>query len=178
MWWLKLQWQLWSNLEDKSHMPRTADQKDKSGLGCCRDSIQCYTAYCGLLLCERMCITVLFKSMLFQVFSLATKCNSNRSDRTFGTLHTPNKCVDAQQQIFIAMINIDWACSAHSSVMSKSIWEAISFSLQVGGPHNDYIRVTWEAFETLMPRTTSWERLSGLGPRPQYFLNLPEHSNV
>lgn len=48
-----------------------------------------------------------------------------------------------------------WACSAHSSIMSKSILEAINFSLQVSGLHSDYIRVTWEAFENLMPRTTS-----------------------
>lgn len=42
---------------------------------------------------ERVSLSYLnqVSGLLFQVSSLATKCNPNRSNRTFGTLHAPNK---------------------------------------------------------------------------------------
>lgn len=79
---------------DKSCMPRTTGRKDGSSQRRRWDRrvcVQSCTACCGLAQCDRANAAVLFKSTLFQVSSLATKCNQSDATEHVTQCKAPSK---------------------------------------------------------------------------------------
>lgn len=144
-------------------MPRTADQKDRSSPGRhwdCRVCIQPCTACCGLRQWERACTAVLFKSMLFQVSSLASKWNQSDAIEHVMQCKVPSTpCPIAGSHL----CGKDRTGSAHSTIMSEGILEAIPCDLQVRSPHLD---CTWQRLGKVWKSGAQGNsmRVLGLGP--------------